>query len=169
MMKIHRIVFSLLLLSAAALAGSPDNRQVDARAAFDRLRTLAGEWQAETPRGKAQVRYELIAGGSVLVEHDNMPGEGEMITAYHLDGDKLVLTHYCMAGNQPHMVAQRFDSQSGELDFAFAGASNLSPGAGHMHNARFHLISANRFDAAWDFVEGGKLKLTADLHYTRVN
>jgi hypothetical protein len=169
MMKIHSIAFSVLLLSAAALAGSPDNRQVDARAAFDRLKALAGEWQADTPRGKAQVRYELIAGGSVLVEHDNMPGEGEMMTAYHLDGDRLVLTHYCMAGNQPHMVADRFNSQTGELDFAFAGAGNLKSGAAHMHNARFHLISADRFDTAWELFEGGKLKLTADLHYSRVN
>lgn len=168
-MKISSILFSVLLLAGMAAAANPENSQVDAQAAFARLKALAGNWQAETPKGKAEVRYELIAGGSVLVEHDNMPGEGEMITAYHLDGDKLVLTHYCMAGNQPHMVAQRFDSQTGELDFAFAGASNLSPGAGHMHNARFHLISPNRFDAAWDFVEGGKLKLTADLHYTRVN
>lgn len=168
-MKISSILFSVLLLAGMAAAANPENSQVDAQAAFARLKGLSGTWQAETPKGKAQVRYELIAGGSVLVEHDNMPGEGEMITAYHLEGDKLVLTHYCMAGNQPHMVAQRFDSQTGELDFAFAGASNLSPGAGHMHNARFHLISPNRFDAAWDFVEGGKLKLTADLHYTRVN
>lgn len=169
-MKVSSILLSVLLVCAiAAGASSPEASEVDAKAAFARLKALAGTWQAETPKGKANVRYELIAGGSVLVEHDNMPGEDEMITAYHLDGDKLVLTHYCMAGNQPHMVADRFDSQTGELNFAFAGASNLNPGAGHMHSARFRLISANRFDSAWDFVEGGKLKLTANLHYTRVN
>jgi len=91
-----------------------------------------------------------------------------MLTAFHLDGDRLVLTHYCMAGNQPQMVAQSFDASSGELDFAFAGASNLKPGAGHMHDVNLRLISQDRFDAKWDFVEAGKTKFSEDLHYTRV-
>jgi hypothetical protein len=167
MKKIASIAFSLLLLGAVAVAASPD-QAVDAQAAFAKLKTLAGEWQADTPKGKAQVSYELIAGGSVLLERDSMPGEGAMITAYHLDGDQLVLTHYCMAGNQPHMVAQRFDNQSGELDFILSGGSNLNAGPGHMHDVRLHLISANRLDAAWKFLKNDNTAFTEDLHYTRV-
>jgi len=167
-MKLSIIAFSLLLLGAVAVAASPENNQVDAQTAFARLKTLAGTWQAETPKGTAQVRYELIAGGSVLIEHDNMPGHDEMLTAYHLDGDKLVLTHYCMAGNQPHMVAQRFDPASGELDFAFAGGTNLSAGPGHMRSLRLQLVSGNRVDAAWNFLKNDNTTFTEDLHYTRV-
>lgn len=166
-MKIQGLLISILLLAGTALAGS-NPKQVDAGAAFARLKALAGEWEADTSHGKVQNKYEVIAGGSVLLEHINVPGEGEMVTAYHLDGDKLVLTHYCMAGNQPHMVAEKFDSPSGELNFAFAGASNLAPGAGHMHNASFHLVSDNRFDAKWDFFEAGKLKFSEDMHFNRV-
>ncbi|HWG50924.1 MAG TPA: hypothetical protein VN669_14585 [Candidatus Acidoferrales bacterium] len=152
MKKIASVAFSLLLLGAVAVAASPD-QPVNAQAAFARLKTLAGQWQAETPKGKAQVSYELIAGGSVLLERDSMPGEGATVTAYHLDGDQLVLTHYCMAGNQPHMVAQRFDDQSGELQFVLSGSTNLNSGPGHMHDVQFHLISANRLDAAWKFLK----------------
>lgn len=167
-MKFSSIAFSLLLLGAVAVAASPENKQVDAQTAFSRLKTLAGTWQAESAKGPAQVRYELIAGGSVLIEHDNMPGHDEMLTAYHLDGDKLVLTHYCMAGNQPHMVAERFDPERGELDFAFAGGTNLNAGPGHMRDLRLHLISANRLDAAWKFLKNDNTTFTEDLHYTRV-
>jgi hypothetical protein len=167
-MKTWSVIFSFLLLTTMAVAGSPDNQQVDARAAFARLKSLAGEWQADTPKGRAQVRYEVIAGGSVLLEHDRMPGHDEMLTAYHLDGDKLVLTHYCMAGNQPHMVAQRFDDQSGELEFVLAGGTNLDAGPGHMQNARFHLVSGNRLDAVWNFLKNDKTSYSEDLHYTRV-
>jgi opacity protein-like surface antigen len=167
MKKIASVAFSLLLLGSVAAAASPD-QPVDAQAAFAKLKTLAGQWQAETPKGKAQVSYELIAGGSVLVERDSMPGEGSMITAYHLDGDQLVLTHYCMAGNQPHMVAQRFDAGSGELEFVLNGGANLNAGPGHMQNARFHLISANRLDAEWNFLKHDNTRVTEDLHYTRV-
>jgi hypothetical protein len=169
-MKIKNLAITLVFLTALATAADnkPSTGAVDAKAAFDQLKTLAGEWQAESQHGKSKVTYELIANGSVLVEHDIMPGHGDMITAYHLDGDQLVLTHYCTAGNQPHMVAQKYDGQNGQLDFGFVSAGNLKPGAGHMHNARFHLVSANRFDAAWDFVEGDTVKFTEDLHYTRV-
>jgi hypothetical protein len=165
-MKIASLAFSLLLLGAVAVATGPD--QVNAQAAFAKLKTLTGEWQAETSKGKAQVSYELIAGGSVLLERDSMPGEGAMITAYHLDGDRLVLTHYCMAGNQPHMVAQRFDAQSGELEFVLDGGSNLNAGPGHMRDARFHLISANRLDAVWNFLQNDNTTVAESLHYSRV-
>lgn len=54
------------------------------------------------------------------------------------------------------MVAEKFDGASGELDFAFAGGSNIGPGTGHMHDAVFYLASNDRFDAKWDFVEADK-------------
>src|SRR6266404_1884142 len=117
--------------------------------------------------GKGHSKFELIAGGSVLLEHFTEPGGQEMLTAYHLDGSRLVLTHYCLAGNQPQMVAEKFDGASGELDFAFAGGSNIAPGAGHMHDAVFHLASNDHFDAKWDFVEAGKVKFSEEIHYTR--
>src|SRR5262249_9816754 len=70
-------------------------------------------------------------------------------------------------GNEPQMVAEKFDGASGELDFAFAGGSNIAPGAGHMHDAVFHLASRDHFDAKWDFVEAGKVKFSEEIHYTR--
>jgi hypothetical protein len=167
-MNTRRVLISILLLVGVAVAGSAKSSQVQANAAFTRLKSLVGNWEADTSKGKVTSRYELIACGSVLLEHLTVPGDDEMLTAYHLDGDQLVLTHYCMAGNQPRMVAQGFDASSGELDFAFAGASNLKPGAGHMHDASFRLISQDRYDAKWDFFEGGKAKFSEDFHYTRV-
>jgi len=40
----------------------------------------------ESSQGKAHSRFELIAGGSVPLEHSTEPGGQEMLTAYHLDG-----------------------------------------------------------------------------------
>jgi hypothetical protein len=164
-------VASLLFVTAVAAAGpaAPNpERKVDAGAAFSRLKGLVGEWNIESARGKGQSQFQLIAGGSVILERFREPGGGEMLTAYHLDGDNLVLTHYCLAGNEPHMVAEKFDAASGELNFAFAGGANIAADTGHMHDAAFRLISNDRFDAKWDFVEGGKLKFSEDVHYTRV-
>jgi len=169
----HRLlIICSLLFFASALAAAPKKSAaapaVDSSAAFSRLKALAGEWDVDSPQGKAHSRFEVIANDSVVLEHFTAPGSAEMLTAYHLDGTKLVLTHYCMAGNQPHMVAEKFDGTSGELDFAFAGGANIAPGAGHMHNAAFRLVSNTHIDAKWDFVEAGKVKFSEEMHYTRV-
>jgi hypothetical protein len=160
-------LFLAATVSAGAAPKAPANTEVDPGTAFSRLKALVGDWDAESSQGKAHSRFELIAGGSVLLERFTEPGGQEMLTAYHLDGSRLVLTHYCVAGNQPQMVAEKFDSASGELDFAFAGGSNIAPGAGHMHDAVFHLASNDHFDAKWDFVEAGKVKFSEEIHYTR--
>jgi hypothetical protein len=171
-MKIHRVLaISSLLITATAFAGPRHDaarKEVDSNAAFSRLKGLVGDWEVSSARGAGHSRFELIANDSVVLEHFTAPGAQEMLTAYHLDGDQLVLTHYCMAGNQPRMVAEKFDASSGELDFAFAGGTNIAPGAGHMHDATFQLVSRDHFSAKWDFVEAGQVKFSEEIRYTRV-
>ena len=141
----------------------------DAAAAFARLKTLVGEWQANTPDGKTLLTYELTGGGSALVEResaDNMPG---MLTVYHMDGSRVILTHYCMAGNQPRMQAGGINPETGEIQFQFLDVTNLaSPGAGHMHNVKLRIIDNNHVDSEWQFYENGAPKMTESAHYTRV-
>lgn len=168
-MKKHFLLISSLLMAAAAIDASEPKPGVDSNAAFARLKTLAGEWQADTSMGKARLSYELIAGDTALVEREIMGSMPPMLTVYHLDGDRLLLTHYCMAGNQPRMQARAFDAKSGELDFQFLDATNLkSAGAAHMHNARLRLVDNDHLAAEWDFYENGQRKSTESAQYTRV-
>lgn len=167
---------TLLLLSAALLAEAAQNgtapqtpQATEASSAFARLKTLAGEWQSDTKDGKARISYQLVAGGSALLERESMEGTPPMLTVYYLDGDRLLLTHYCMAGNQPRMQEQRFDANSNEIEFAFLDATNLaSPGAGHMHNAKLHLIDHNHLVSEWQFYQDGKPKFTESAQYSRI-
>ena len=57
-----------------------------------------------------EVTYQVIAGGSAIVasSFDAHPNE-RMITVYYLDRDRLLLTHYCVAGNQPRLELTQFD------------------------------------------------------------
>ena len=169
-MKRQHFLIATLVLTASALHGasSKSERSTDA-AAFARLKTLVGEWEADTRMGKAHVSYELIAGGTALVERETAEKMPAMLTVYHLDGDRLLLTHYCMAGNQPRMQARSFNPESGELEFQFLDATNLTAaGAGHMHDARFRLIDNNHFSSEWDFYENGQRKFAEAAQYTRV-
>jgi hypothetical protein len=170
-MKRHMLLISSLLMTLLAIRASHamQSRSIDSTAAFDRLKTLVGEWHASSNLGKVHVKYELISGGSVLLARESVENMPPMATAYHLDGERLLLTHYCMVGNQPRMQANAFNADSGELKFEFLDATNLKgAGAGHMHNARFRFVDQNRFVAEWDFYENGQRQSTEAFNFSRI-
>ncbi|HXB54127.1 MAG TPA: hypothetical protein VN461_05045 [Vicinamibacteria bacterium] len=127
-------------------------------AAFEKLKALNGEWRG-TVQSKdgppATVTYRTTSNGSAVLE-DLFPGTShEMITIYHLDGDALVLTHYCAMGNQPRMSLTTSDA--GELVFDFAGGANLKPDVDtHMHSARINLRDADHLESEWVVYQSGR-------------
>jgi hypothetical protein len=160
------MVWLSLGATAALAAGKQDN---GSSAAFAKIKSLAGNWEAETEKGKVTGSYEVVSNGSAVLEKINVPGESEMVTVYHLDGSRLVLTHYCTAGNQPRMQAEAYDPDSNQLVFKFAGGDNLSdPNTGHMHNAVLKFSGPDAFTAAWTFHKDGKAAFTENIHYHRV-
>ncbi len=155
---------TLALASVGLNAGAPDTQS-----AFDRLKSLAGEWQADTGKGKVHLTYEVIAGGTAVVERDSGENMPAMLTVYHMDGSRLLLEHYCMAGNQPRMEAQSFNGATGELRFEFLDATNLAnKDAGHMHNATLRFVDGDHLSANWEFFEAGKMKMQETFQYSRV-
>jgi hypothetical protein len=127
-------------------------------AAFQKLSGLVGRWEATSPMGNIATTYELVSGGSVLLERLEVDGKDPMVTVYHLDGNRLVLEHYCHAGNQPRLQAKPFSPESNEIDFDFVSVTNLtSPNAGHMHQLALRFNSADEVAADWTWSENGKL------------
>jgi len=158
----------LVWLAAHAAGPNPQN-QIDAKAAYARLGTLAGDWEADTSMGKVRVSYELIAGGSALVERDTMEHMPPMETVYYLDGNRLLLTHYCMLGNQPRLEARAYDAKAGSLAFGFLDATNLaSPAASHMHNATLRFVDDKHLKSDWELFENGAKKSVETFELARV-
>ena len=112
-MKIRIVLLTLVVgftISAFAADARTSAPAGNAAVAFARLKSLVGEWEADTNMGKIQLTYELTSGGHVLLEHVRVDSMHEdMVTTYYLDGNQLVLTHYCELGNRPHMVARKID------------------------------------------------------------
>jgi hypothetical protein len=138
------------------------------------LKQLEGVWEAKGLNGSiSRSEFELTASGTVLLErytNSAMPGNGRMATAYHLDGAALVLTHYCMANNQPILRAERFDAAAREIQFEFVRAGNLaSENAGHMRRANYRILDGDHFVTEWEFFENGKKKMTEKETFTRVS
>jgi hypothetical protein len=170
-MKTQFFLIATLIAAAAALpaADSKPNPPNNAEAAFARLKTLVGEWEATTNSGKVHLSYELVSGDTALLERESSETMPSMVTVYYVDGGRLLLTHYCMIGNQPRMQVKAFNTDSGELDFQFLDATNLaSAGAGHMHNAKLRIVDNSHLVSEWQFYENGKPKMTESAQYTRV-
>ena len=161
------LIAILLLAVAAPAADVKSPESIDTTAAFSRLKSLAGEWEADSPMGKIHTSFELIGGGTAIVErdhHDKMP---DMLTVYHMDGKRLMLTHYCMAGNQPTMRGT-YVPESKTITFNFVRATNLkSPNDGHMHHAVYTFLDSDHFQTRWTFQKDGKDAFTEDVTYVR--
>ncbi|HMB55019.1 MAG TPA: hypothetical protein VKU40_17005, partial [Thermoanaerobaculia bacterium] len=88
----------LAMVTLVALPASAGG--VDAEAAFEMMKGLAGDWQG-TAAGEAgaEVDYRVTGNGSVVMQTQFPGTEHEMISMYHLVDGELVLTHYCSSGN----------------------------------------------------------------------
>lgn len=147
-------VLSALLVAVACAAVSAAGEGSGGHAAFERLKSLSGTWKGSAPGhdGKPMDVTHVIrlsANGSVVME-TMFPGtDHEMVNMYHMDGDDLVLTHYCAAGNQPRMKLAP-SSTTGDLVFDFAGGSNLDPAKDeHIHSARLVLRDQDTVESSW--------------------
>ena len=171
-MTINRIAIGIVAMTLAAV--SPAGAAEDAAdQAFAQLKTLIGTWQGENGDGEKSTKtYRLIANGTVLEEEYEVVGRDDrsMTTMYHLDGDRLLLTHYCIANNQPRMEAELSTEDLTTLRFTFRDATNLaSPAAGHMHRVAIDFVDDERMAQAWTFQQDGKDAFTETVRYERVN
>jgi len=97
------------------------------------------------------------------------PNSGDMITIYYVDRGDLVLTHYCIAHNQPHMRATLYDDRTGELNFDFVAGGNMSSGdEGHMHSEKLRFIDDDHLSNEWEYMEARSPKFTEVSQFTRV-
>lgn len=130
MKRTHMILTIALSLAwcTAGLAADSSTQVFDAHSALEALKALEGDWIGTPASGgsRSGVRYEVIAGGNTVVKTYAPGKDNEMLTIYHMDGDALVLTHYCALNNQPRMRFEVSDTP-GEIRFAFDGGTNFDP------------------------------------------
>jgi hypothetical protein len=73
-------------------------------AAFKQLGLLVGQWEAIQDGVSVIETYTLTANGTTLMSETKPADSSPMITMFTVNGDHLIATHYCVAGNQPQMV-----------------------------------------------------------------
>ena len=130
-----------------------------AAAQFEQLKTLAGEWRGTGLHGEevvdAIISYRITAAGSVVMETMAADTEFEMITMYHLNGEELMLTHYCALKNQPRMKATP-SSDTSTIAFTYIDGTNMvSDKAPHMHRVTLDFLGEDEIKTVWSMYAGG--------------
>jgi hypothetical protein len=163
MTKTTRVVLGLFI----ALAATAALAQSDAQKSFDQLKSLSGSWEGKASSGEAvAVSFRETSGGSAVLSEIHGHGPENMISMFNMDGpNRLLVTHYCGAGNQPRMQAGT--SPDGKtITFTYLDATNLAtPDAGHMTQLVIAMPDANHHTEDWTFTDHDKqMKEFFDLH-----
>lgn len=162
-MKIHvpvRFLAAGLLFGGLLCASTPSmaaNEKAKSAAAFERLISLVGEWEGTNSSGQVKATYTLVSGGTALMERLQPSHEAEMITLYSLDGDHLLITHYCSGGNQPSMRTGAITELNGTFSFkVFQVTGMKTADEGHMTALILSMPDKDHFTQQWTFKENGK-------------
>jgi hypothetical protein len=107
-MKIILILISILSMALNLYAGP-----------LDHLKALEGDWNGKfTDGNEIKVTYTTISGGNAVMETFRLPDGTDMRSIYHMNGEKLMMTHYCESGNQPRLQStSATDGNDVTLDF----------------------------------------------------
>jgi hypothetical protein len=168
-MKSHRYLLFVVLLSLSTAAFAQHDMQTpvaqsDAQKSFEKMKTLAGSWEGRVStvpqepaiEGKPmQVSMRVTSMGHTLMhEARGADRPDDPVTMFVVDGDRLLLTHYCDADNRPRMVGKMSpDGKTVEFEFLDV-TGNLK--YGHMQHAVFTFVDASHHIEDWTFVHEGK-------------
>jgi hypothetical protein len=174
-MKSNHFMLSLILISLSTVAFAQSEQKSDAQKSFDKMKTLAGSWEgrvttvpsrAEIEGKLTQATLRVTSMGHTLMHE--MTGTGrpdDPITMFVVDGDRLLLTHYCDADNRPRMVGKMSpDGKTVEFEFLDV-TGNLS--YGHMQHAVFTIIDENHHIEDWTYLEPGDKPVHAHIDLQR--
>lgn len=180
-----RIAISVVFVLMAAAAFAADTAtptQTDAQKSFDKIKSLAGTWEGAVTtvpkmegmgdNTRMQVSLRVTSRGNALVHEMKGAAAGDdptkydhPVTMFYLDSDRLLLTHYCDAGNRPRMAARTSaDGKTVEFDFVdVAGSTQF----GHMEHAVFTIIDESHHTEDWTYLMPGDKPMHAHMDLQR--
>jgi len=164
--KSKRWIAVLGILAFAALL--PASPPPPPNAAWDKLKTLVGDWkgayagadesagEGADGMGEVRISYRLVSNGTTLMETMDSGHDTSMVTMYHVDGSRILATHYCAVGNQSRMAAAGLSPDGKTLAFRFVDASNVTPDSEVMQGVVVTFDGPDRFEQAWTSRTGAK-------------
>jgi len=179
-MRSLRFTLSLVLLSFSVLAfgqtEKASKKLTETQMAFEKLKKLSGTWEGRAKLTPPQpemknddvmnVTLRTTSLGNALLHEMTSPSRpDDPITMLYLDEGRLLLTHYCDAGNRPRMTG-KISPDGKRVEFEFLDIAG-STQYGHMHRAAFTFIDENRHIEEWTFMMPGDKPVHAQFELQR--
>jgi len=148
---------------AQVSAGDPGIREE----LFSALKRMQGTWRNSDGQGPASSTTFAVTSGGSVVRETMFPGsEHEMVNMYSLDGDALVMTHYCAGGNQPTMRATALDD--GSLAFRFESVRDLKAADEvYMGEMTLTFLDDGTVEQHWNALRRGEVDHSVTFTLTR--
>jgi hypothetical protein len=169
------IILFIIIFAATAAAFSQETSknvtpQSNAQKAFEKLKTLSGSWQGTIMGVPINFTIRAASSGTAILQEGNTaegPTPDHEITMFYLDGDRLLATHYCDAGNRSNMEGT-MSADGKSLEFSFLDVAGSTKG-GLVKRVRFTMIDANKHVEEFTFVmsNGKPIELRGEFQRTK--
>ena len=140
--------------------------------ALEKITALEGHWVMADGDNDGQpdgtVDYHITSNGSAVVETLFRGTPHEMVTVYTLDGDRVLMTHYCALGNQPRLIGQV--KKDNVIHFTFLDGTNIAPSSdSYMGELVMTMTDKDHLRQEWSHYNGVEKGGTAVFEFTRVS
>jgi hypothetical protein len=144
--------------------------QSDAQKAFEKIKTLAGSWQGTVMGMSVNIEIRAASSGSAIL-HEATAGGGRPpdheITMFFVDGDRLLATHYCDAGNRARFEG-KVSPDGKTLEFSFLDVAGGTQ-RGLVKRMAFTMIDANHHGVELTFImpDGKPVEVRGEFQRTK--
>lgn len=148
----------------SAYAAAPS----DARKAFEKMKTMAGSWQGAIVGIPVNVTIRVTSSGNAILHEVTGSGRADdPITMFYMDGDRLLVTHYCDAGNRPRMEG-KMSPDGKTVEFTLVDIAG-STQRGYMNHMAFTIIDADHHfeESTWTLPGNRSFQARGELTRTK--
>ena len=167
----------LIILFATAGVALPQQTQMpkasvplsDAQKAFEKMKTLSGSWEGTVMNIPISFTIRAASSGTAILHEGNTEKgvPNHEITMFYVEGDRLLATHYCDAGNRSNMEG-KMSADGNSVEFNFLDVSGSTKG-GLLKRMMFTTIDANKHNVDFTFImpNGKPIELHGEFQRTK--